>query len=73
MILSFLPWAEIFLPCYKLCWESLKSQPIGGVSLANSTLGLSLITFLARSFLRVKGHDRTTFVPFAYMPLQGIS
>ena len=36
-------------------------------------LRLALITFPVQAFLRVKGHDRTTSMPFAYVPLQGIS
>ena len=73
MILSFLPWEGIFLPCCEWCWVSLKPQPIGGVFLANLTLGWSLITFSVQTSLRVKGHDHTTFVlPFAYVPFKDI-
>ena len=69
MILSFLPQVDIYLRCCKLCWASLKPQQIGGVSSANSTLGWPLITFPIRAFLRVRGHDCTTFMPFSYVPL----
>ena len=35
-------------------------------------LRLSLIIFPIRPFLRVRGHDHTSFVSFVYVPLQGI-
>ena len=63
----------VFLPCCELCWVSLLPRQIGGASLANLILGWSLIIFPIQPFLRVRGHNHTSFVPFAYVPLQDIS
>ena len=54
-------------PCCKLRWASLPPQQIGGMSLANLTLGWFLSTFSIRPFLWVTGHIHTFFVPFAYV------
>ena len=68
-----LSWVRIFPFCCKLHWMSLLLWQIGGVSSANSTLGWFLSTFLVRAFSWVKGHIHTFFMPFTYVPLQGIS
>ena len=68
-----LSWVRIFPFCCKLHWMSLLLRQIGGVSSANSTLGWFLSTFLVRAFSWVKGHIHTFFMPFTYVPLQGIS